>query len=129
MFQMYYVFTNGFFRHMIQYNLTYSHILVLTSKDNFVRVFEVGPRDGLQNEKDSRFQHRSKSNSSTDLSRTGLKYIEVTSFVSPKWVPQMSDHVEVLAAIDRTQPNVCYSGLTLLMCRESTKPFPWEPKV
>jgi hydroxymethylglutaryl-CoA lyase len=77
---------------------------------NFVRIFEVGPRDGLQNEK-TQVPTRIKIEFINRLSRTGLKAIEVTSFVSPKWVPQMSDHVEVLAAIDRI-PGVCYSALT-----------------
>ena len=58
-----------------------------------------------------KFQHQSKWNLLIVLSRTGLKSIEVTSFVSPKWVPQMGDHVEVLAAIDRI-PGVRYSALT-----------------
>ncbi|CAF1144930.1 unnamed protein product [Adineta ricciae] len=82
----------------------------ISSSNNFVRIFEVGPRDGLQNEKivvptpiKVEFVNR--------LNRTGLKAIEVTSFVSPKWVPQMSDHVEVLAGIERV-PGVCYSALT-----------------
>jgi hydroxymethylglutaryl-CoA lyase len=45
------------------------------------------------------------------LSRTGLRNIEVTSFVSPKWVPQMGDHVEVLSGIDRVR-DVRYAALT-----------------
>ncbi|CAF3932916.1 unnamed protein product, partial [Rotaria sordida] len=77
---------------------------------NFVRIFEVGPRDGLQNEK-IQVPTSIKIEFINRLSQTGLKYIEVTSFVSPKWIPQMSDHVEVLAGIDRI-PDICYSALT-----------------
>ncbi len=94
---------------MIHYN-TVCRKLSSSSNDNFVRIFEVGPRDGLQNEK-TQVPTRIKIEFINRLSRTGLKAIEVTSFVSPKWVPQMSDHVEVLAAIDRI-PGVCYSALT-----------------
>jgi len=96
-------------RRMIQYNII-SRKLSSSSNDNFVRIFEVGPRDGLQNEK-TQVPTSIKVEFINRLSRTGLKAIEVTSFVSPKWVPQMSDHVEVLAAIDRI-PGVCYSALT-----------------
>ena len=81
-----------------------------TSKTNFVRIFEVGPRDGLQNEK-TPVPTPVKVDFINRLSRTGLKFIEVTSFVSPKWVPQMADHVEVLAGIDRVA-GVRYSALT-----------------
>ena len=77
---------------------------------NYVRIFEVGPRDGLQNEK-SHVPTPTKIDFVNRLSRTGLTAIEVTSFVSPKWVPQMADHVEVLAAIERV-PGVRYSALT-----------------
>ncbi|MBK6595641.1 MAG: hydroxymethylglutaryl-CoA lyase [Burkholderiales bacterium] len=75
-----------------------------------VKLVEVGPRDGLQNEKQPvpaavkiELVHR--------LQEAGLKEIEVTSFVSPKWVPQMADNVEVMAGIQR-QPGVRYSVLT-----------------
>ncbi len=94
---------------MIQFNIV-SRKFSSSSKDNFVRIFEVGPRDGLQNEK-TQVPTAIKVEFVNRLSRTGLKAIEVTSFVSPKWVPQMSDHVEVLAAIDRI-PGVSYSALT-----------------
>lgn len=77
---------------------------------NFVRIFEVGPRDGLQNEK-IQVPTNVKVDFINRLSQTGLKYIEATSFVSPKWVPQMGDHVEVLDAISRV-PGVRYSALT-----------------
>lgn len=76
----------------------------------YVRIFEVGPRDGLQNEK-THVPTATKIEFINRLSRSGLKAIEVTSFVSPKWVPQMADHVDVLMGIDR-QPGVTYSALT-----------------
>ena len=75
-----------------------------------VKLVEVGPRDGLQNEKQPvpaavkvELVHR--------LQSAGLKEIEVTSFVSPKWVPQMADNAEVMAGIARL-PGVRYSVLT-----------------
>jgi hydroxymethylglutaryl-CoA lyase len=75
-----------------------------------VKLVDVGPRDGLQNEKAPvpavvkiELVHR--------LQAAGLKDIEVTSFVSPKWVPQMADAAEVMAGIQR-QPGVRYSVLT-----------------
>ena len=72
----------------------------LRHASDHVRIFEVGPRDGLQNEK-THVPPAVKVDFVNRLSRTGLTSIEVTSFVSAKWVPQMGDHVEVLAAIDR----------------------------
>ena len=75
-----------------------------------VKLVDVGPRDGLQNEKQPvpaevkiELVHR--------LQDAGVKEIEVTSFVSPKWVPQMADNVEVMAGIERRQ-GVRYSVLT-----------------
>ncbi len=75
-----------------------------------VQLIDVGPRDGLQNEKQPvpaavkiELVHR--------LQDAGLKEIEVTSFVSPKWVPQMADNAEVMAGIQR-QSGVRYSVLT-----------------
>ena len=75
-----------------------------------VKLVDVGPRDGLQNEKQPvpasvkiELVHR--------LQAAGLKEIEVTSFVSPKWVPQMADNAEVMAGIARA-PGVRYSVLT-----------------
>jgi hydroxymethylglutaryl-CoA lyase len=75
-----------------------------------VKLVDVGPRDGLQNEAQTvpaaikvELVHR--------LQDAGLKEIEVTSFVSPKWVPQMADNAEVMAGIHR-QPGVRYSVLT-----------------
>ncbi len=75
-----------------------------------VKLVDVGPRDGLQNEKlpvsaavKIELVHR--------LQDAGLKEIEVTSYVSPKWVPQMSDNAQVMAGISR-RPDVHYSVLT-----------------
>ena len=75
-----------------------------------VQIIDVGPRDGLQNEKQPvpaeikiELVHR--------LQAAGLTEIEVTSFVSPKWVPQMADNAQVMAGIQRKQ-GVLYSVLT-----------------
>jgi len=75
-----------------------------------VKLVDVGPRDGLQNEKAPvpaavkvELVHR--------LQAAGLKEIEVTSFVSPKWVPQMADAAQVMAGLTR-RPGVRYSVLT-----------------
>ena len=63
-----------------------------------VEIFEMGPRDGLQNEK--RLIPAADKIALVDLlSRAGFRRIEVTSFVSPKWVPQMADHAEVMRAL------------------------------
>ena len=75
-----------------------------------VRLIDVGPRDGLQNEKQPvpaavkiELVHR--------LQATGLREIEVTSYVSPKWVPQMADNHAVMAGMTRLR-GVAYSVLT-----------------
>ena len=65
-----------------------------------VRIYEVGPRDGLQNEKEI-VPAAVKAELIDRLSETGLSHIEATSFVSPKWVPQMGDAAEVMAKIRR----------------------------
>jgi hydroxymethylglutaryl-CoA lyase len=74
-----------------------------------VRIVEVGPRDGLQNEK-STVATADKITLIDRLSATGLRSIEVTSFVSPKWVPQLADAAEVFAGITR-KPGVHYPVL------------------
>jgi hydroxymethylglutaryl-CoA lyase len=74
-----------------------------------VRLVEVGPRDGLQNEAHL-VPTATKIELIERLARAGLKTIEATAFVSPKWVPQMADHTEVLRGIDR-QPGVSYPVL------------------
>ncbi|KAI1855266.1 hypothetical protein JX265_006591 [Neoarthrinium moseri] len=66
--------------------------------DNYVRIVEVGPRDGLQNEKKS-IPLATKIELVEKLSRTGLSFIEAGSFVSPKWVPQMNNSSEILEHI------------------------------
>lgn len=63
-----------------------------------VRIVEVGPRDGLQNEKQV-VATATKLQLISRLARAGLKCIEVTSFVSPKWVPQMADHAAIMAGL------------------------------
>jgi len=75
-----------------------------------VRLVEVGPRDGLQNEKQP-IGVADKVRLVDDLSAAGLGYIEVGSFVSPKWVPQMAGSAEVFAGIDQ-RPGVTYAALT-----------------
>ncbi|XP_027551828.1 3-hydroxymethyl-3-methylglutaryl-CoA lyase, cytoplasmic isoform X1 [Neopelma chrysocephalum] len=76
----------------------------------YIKIVEVGPRDGLQNEKvivptDIKIELINR------LSKTGLPVVEVTSFVSSKWVPQMADHKEVMRGIER-HPGVQYPVLT-----------------
>ena len=82
----------------------------MASLPSRVTIVDVGPRDGLQNEKQPvdtahkvELVHR--------LQAAGLREIEVTSYVSPKWVPQMADNAAVMAGITR-QPGVRYSALT-----------------
>ncbi|MEX3745159.1 hydroxymethylglutaryl-CoA lyase [Lysinibacillus xylanilyticus] len=74
-----------------------------------VTLKEVGPRDGLQNEK-THMATADKVQLVNLLSQTGLNYIEVTSFVHPKWIPQLADAVEVLQAIKR-QKDITYAAL------------------
>ena len=82
----------------------------ITTRSTRARIVEVGPRDGLQNEKQV---------VSTDIKLelirrlidAGLRNIEAASFVSPKWVPQMADHAEIMSRIDR-RPGVNYPVLT-----------------
>ncbi len=74
-----------------------------------VTIVEVGPRDGLQNEH-TNIPTDLKIQFINQLSQAGLPIIEVTSFVSPKWIPQMADHSEVMNGIKR-YPNVRYTAL------------------
>jgi len=74
-----------------------------------VRLVEVGPRDGLQNER-TIVPTAAKIELIDRLSATGLRSIEATSFVSPKWVPQLADAAEVYTAIAR-KPGVRYPVL------------------
>lgn len=75
-----------------------------------VRLVEVGPRDGLQNEA-SPISVADKVRLVDELSACGFSYIEAGSFVSPKWVPQMAGSAEVFAGINR-HPGVTYAALT-----------------
>lgn len=75
-----------------------------------VRIFEMGPRDGLQNES-APVTVEDKVALVNGLAEAGLKLIETGSFVSPKWVPQMASSTEVFAQIQR-HPGVVYSALT-----------------
>ncbi len=74
-----------------------------------VKIIEVGPRDGLQNESTS-LNISSKVAFIQQLADTGLSAIECGSFVSPRWVPQMANSAEVFSSIVR-KPGVVYSGL------------------
>ncbi len=75
-----------------------------------VKIVEVGPRDGLQNEKQV-VPTEIKIELIDRLAEAGLSVIEATSFVSPKWVPQMGDNAAVLAGIKR-RPGVTYTALS-----------------
>lgn len=76
----------------------------------FVKIVEVGPRDGLQNEK-AVIPLQDKVELVEGLAHAGCPVVETGSFVSPKWVPQMADSTEVFGAITR-QPTTVYSALT-----------------
>jgi len=80
------------------------------SVPDFVRIVEVGPRDGLQNEPGEVPTHV-KIQLIERLADAGLPAVEATAFVSPQWVPQMADHTEVLERI-RRRPGVSYPVLT-----------------
>ena len=74
-----------------------------------VRIVEVGPRDGLQNEPKS-VPAVVKIELVRRLVEAGLRSVEATAFVSPKWVPQMADHAEVMAGVEK-RPGVAYPVL------------------
>ncbi|MFK7161278.1 hydroxymethylglutaryl-CoA lyase [Marinospirillum sp. MEB164] len=75
-----------------------------------VRLVEVGPRDGLQNEA-RQIDTATKIELIARLSSAGLRHIEAASFVSPRWVPQMADGAQVMAGLSRQQ-GVTYAALT-----------------
>jgi hydroxymethylglutaryl-CoA lyase len=75
-----------------------------------VKIVEVGPRDGLQNEKQV-VATETKIELIKHLADAGLRVIEATSFVSPKWVPQMADNAAVMQGITR-HPAAVYPVLT-----------------
>lgn len=74
-----------------------------------VRIVEVGPRDGLQNEQ-AIVPTELKIDLINRLTASGLKYVEATSFVNPKWIPQLADATELLHGL-HMQPDVTYSAL------------------
>jgi hydroxymethylglutaryl-CoA lyase len=75
-----------------------------------VRIVEVGPRDGLQNEAQIVYT-ATKLELIERLAKAGLRVIEAASFVSPKWVPQMADHAQIMQGLKR-HPGVSYPVLT-----------------
>ncbi|CAO3647100.1 unnamed protein product [Cunninghamella blakesleeana] len=79
-------------------------------QNDFVKIVEVGPRDGLQNEKQI-IPAETKIELIERLANAGLPVVEVTSFVSPKWVPQMGDNKQVFTSIQK-KANVGYPVLT-----------------
>ncbi|WP_249975436.1 hydroxymethylglutaryl-CoA lyase [Vreelandella olivaria] len=76
-----------------------------------IKLFEMAPRDGLQNEPGTLVPTAIKIELIDRLASAGLTHIEAASFVSPKWVPQMGDAAEVMRGIKR-RPDVVYSALT-----------------
>ncbi|KAM9355408.1 hydroxymethylglutaryl-CoA lyase, mitochondrial [Pholidichthys leucotaenia] len=87
-----------------------AHVTAVRDLPQKVKIVEVGPRDGLQNEKVI-VPTEAKIHLINMLSESGLPVIEATSFVSPKWVPQMADQVEVMKGISK-KPGVSYPVLT-----------------
>jgi len=83
--------------------------LVTAASSNYVNIMEVGPRDGLQNEKSS-ISVETKVDLINRLGRAGMKRLETGSFVSPKWVPQMAGTAEVIRDMERL-PDARYSVL------------------
>ncbi len=82
---------------------------ILENPPKFVKVVEVGPRDGLQNES-KHVATKDKVRLIEALAASGLKNIEITSFVSPKWIPQLADGLDVAKAL-KLPPNVVASAL------------------
>ena len=76
-----------------------------------VRLVEMSPRDGLQNEPGPVIPTAVKARLIKRLVECGLTHVEAASFVSPRWVPQMADASDVMALIER-RPGVCYAALT-----------------
>jgi hydroxymethylglutaryl-CoA lyase len=83
--------------------------LMFSRLSGFVSVYEVSPRDGLQNETRI-LSVADKKELVAALAAAGLRQIEVTSFVSPRWVPQLADAAELVRALPAL-PNVTYSAL------------------
>jgi hydroxymethylglutaryl-CoA lyase len=84
-----------------------------------VRIVEVGPRDGLQNEKQP-VSTATKLELIRRLALAGLRDIEATAFVSPKWVPQMADHAEVMAGLPTAAD---FPGLNVAVLTPNLKGF------
>ncbi|KAL9653135.1 hypothetical protein ABK040_006351 [Willaertia magna] len=98
---------------LVLQNIDQNRSMISSSFSNLpssVRIVEVGPRDGLQNEKNL-VPSNIKIEFINKLSETGITAIECTSFVSPKWVPQMGDNKEVFTGINK-KPGVDYLCLT-----------------
>jgi len=90
-------------------SIFFKKLRYLSTTSDYVKIVEVGPRDGLQNEKGI-IETSVKVDFINRLSDTGLSVIETTSFVSPKWVPQLGDNKEVMKRIKR-KPGVSYPVL------------------
>lgn len=75
-----------------------------------IKIVDVGPRDGLQNEK-KLVPTQQKLEFIRQLQQSGLQHIEATSFVSPKWVPQMADHTEIMTSLSALSSDVQYIAL------------------
>jgi len=84
---------------------------VRSTQPSAVRIVEVGPRDGLQNEPGDIIPTAVKVELINRLAEAGLSYVESASFVSPKWVPQMGDAADVMQTIHR-KAGVTYAALT-----------------
>src|SRR5690606_23978384 len=82
----------------------------MATHQDSVRIVEVGPRDGLQNEP-AELTPELKAELINRLAAAGIRHIETGSFVSPKWVPQMATSDQVFQLIQR-HPGVTYSALT-----------------
>jgi len=85
--------------------------MTLLSLPKHVKIVEVGPRDGLQNEAGPMLSAHIKANLIDRLAAAGLRHIEAAAFVHPKWVPQMANSAQVLQQITRLS-HVSYSALT-----------------
>ncbi|MEZ4249128.1 MAG: hypothetical protein R3B99_12915 [Polyangiales bacterium] len=82
---------------------------MLTNLPSRVSVYEVSPRDGLQNESAQVATH-AKVRLIEALADAGLRRIEATSFVSPRWVPQMADGTEVCRMLERREGDLFRAG-------------------
>ncbi|KAI8601797.1 hydroxymethylglutaryl-CoA lyase-like protein [Dissophora ornata] len=102
--------TRSAFQQSIRRTLNTSSAPAASLSSKFVKIVEVGPRDGLQNEK-AIIPAETKIEFINRLSDTGLSVVEATSFVSPKWVPQMGDATKVITSI-KMKENVSYPCLT-----------------